>query len=66
MAEVMVPEIDVRALEAARLEGGFVLDVRERQEYAFGHVPGAVLMPMGQVLARLAATDARLRPQSTK
>jgi rhodanese-related sulfurtransferase len=34
-------------------EGLFVLDVREGQEYVEAHVPGAVLIPMGQVPARI-------------
>lgn len=33
---------------------GFVLDVREPDEWAAGHVQGAVHVPMGEVVARLA------------
>ena len=32
---------------------GLVLDVREAAEYAFGHVPGAKSIPMGELEARL-------------
>jgi rhodanese-related sulfurtransferase len=46
---VTVQEIDVDQL-AARLEsGGRVVDVREPDEYVEGHVPGAVLVPLGTV-----------------
>lgn len=31
-----------------------VVDVREPDEYAAGHVPGALLLPLGQVPARAA------------
>ncbi|WP_204163546.1 rhodanese-like domain-containing protein [Nocardioides gilvus] len=33
--------------------GAFVLDVREDDEFAEGHVPGAVHIPMGEVGTRL-------------
>jgi rhodanese-related sulfurtransferase len=48
----MRPEIEVQAFAAAHADGAFVLDVREPQEYLGGHVPGAQLMPLAQVLAR--------------
>jgi rhodanese-related sulfurtransferase/glyoxylase-like metal-dependent hydrolase (beta-lactamase superfamily II) len=53
---------DVRDVEPAALntllnagdsETPLVLDVRERWEYEDGHVPGAVLMPLGELRARL-------------
>lgn len=50
----MTPEIDVQAFAAAHADGAFVVDVREPREYLDGHVPGAVLMPLAQVLARQA------------
>lgn len=45
--------ITVQELAGARAEGAFVLDVRQPEEYAAGHVPGAVLIPLGEVLDRL-------------
>ena len=45
----MVPEVDVPNFAAAHADGGFVIDVRERFEYAAGHVPGARLIPMAQL-----------------
>ena len=41
-----------RGLEqASATPGAVVLDVREPQEYAQGHVPGSVNLPLGQVNA---------------
>jgi rhodanese-related sulfurtransferase len=48
----MRPEIEVQAFAAAHADGAFVLDVREPHEYLGGHVPGAQLVPLAQVLAR--------------
>ena len=44
-----VPEIDIDALEQRLGEGVLVVDVREVDEYADGHVAGAVLMPLATV-----------------
>ncbi len=44
-------EIDVTAL-AALGDDAVVLDVREPDEYTGGHVPGAVLIPLGEVVER--------------
>jgi molybdopterin-guanine dinucleotide biosynthesis protein A/rhodanese-related sulfurtransferase len=49
-----VPEIDVDELARRREGGAFVLDVRQPDEYEAGHVPGAVLVPLDQLEARLA------------
>lgn len=49
-----VPEIDVTALAEVHAAGGFVLDVRQPDEYAEVHVPGAVLVPLGEVPDRVA------------
>jgi rhodanese-related sulfurtransferase len=48
----MGPEIDVQTFADAHADGAFVVDVSEPREYLDGHVPGAVLMPLPQVLAR--------------
>jgi rhodanese-related sulfurtransferase len=48
-----IETIDVSQLPAA-LEGGATLvDVREDHEYEDGHVPGAVLIPLGDLPDRL-------------
>ncbi len=57
----MVRTIPIHAFRARHADGGFVLDVREPEEYAQGHVPGAVLAPVGQVMSAV-ATLPRQRP----
>jgi rhodanese-related sulfurtransferase len=47
----------VAALAAAHSDGAAVIDVREPGEYVAGHVPGAVLMPMGRLPSRIAELD---------
>jgi rhodanese-related sulfurtransferase len=49
----MVPEADVRQLSAALAAGAVVIDVREPFEYASGHVPGALSIPMHLVPLRV-------------
>ena len=53
-------EIDIEQFAADRLMGT-VVDVRGRDEYAAGHVAGALLIPMGQLPARMQKLD-RGRP----
>lgn len=48
----MVTEVNLDELEQARATGATVIDVRESDEYAAGHVPGAQLMPLGVVPVR--------------
>lgn len=48
-----VPEIDVQALAERQADGAPVFDVRQPDEYHEVHVPGAVLVPLGEVPARL-------------
>jgi rhodanese-related sulfurtransferase len=47
-----VPEVDVDTLEG-RAPESFLLDVREPQEYAEGHVPGAINLPQSDLASRL-------------
>ncbi|MCU1375186.1 MAG: hypothetical protein JWO68_2472 [Actinomycetia bacterium] len=54
MNDATLPEIDVAELVRRHAEGAFVLDVRQPDEYEAGHVPGAVLVPLDQLEARLA------------
>jgi rhodanese-related sulfurtransferase len=46
-----VHHVTVEDLRAALVEGATVIDVREPEEYAAGHVPGAVLVPLATVPA---------------
>jgi len=48
-------------LASARVEGATLVDVREAGEYLDGHVPGARLMPMGQLASMTEELD-RSRP----
>lgn len=50
----MVNQVDIRQLADALDGGSVLLDVREPFEYASGHVPGAVSLPMHLVPLRLA------------
>ena len=50
---------EVTVEDAAGLieSGAAAIDVREPEEYAAGHVPGAVNIPMGQLHRRLGELD---------
>lgn len=50
-------EIDTDQVARAIAAGAVVVDVREAGEYASGHVPGAVNIPMGRLTARLDELD---------
>ena len=44
--DAMVTEIGLHDLEQALEAGALLLDVRESDEYAEGHIPGAQLLPL--------------------
>jgi rhodanese-related sulfurtransferase len=48
-----VPEIDVHALASKRLAGVPLVDVRNHEEFAEVHAPGAKLIPLPVVADRL-------------
>ncbi|WP_324651780.1 rhodanese-like domain-containing protein [Georgenia sp. H159] len=48
-------EVSIDQFAAAKVDGAFVVDVREPGEYVQGHVPGARLIPLSEVPARTAA-----------
>ncbi|GGL10343.1 rhodanese-like domain-containing protein [Mangrovihabitans endophyticus] len=50
----MVSEVDLETFAAALNSGATVIDVREPEEYAGGHVAGARLMPLRQVSEHIA------------
>jgi rhodanese-related sulfurtransferase len=47
-------EISVSEASGLRDAGAFVLDVRQPDEWAAGHIPDATLVPLGELQARLA------------
>ena len=56
MTEKINPADAIRLLDAHE---AVAVDVREPDEYAVGHIPGAKLLPLGQVLTRAAPTRCR-------
>jgi rhodanese-related sulfurtransferase len=52
---------DARSTRKLLLDGGVALDVRESTEFAEGHIPGALHVPLGELEAR-AGTIPRDRP----
>lgn len=47
------PGVDVQQGAALQSQGALLVDVREPDEYAQGHAPGATLIPLGQLEKRL-------------
>jgi rhodanese-related sulfurtransferase len=47
-------EVDVAKASALRDAGAFVLDVRQPDEWAAGHIEGATLIPLGELATRVA------------
>ena len=52
-----VPEVSVTTAERLRGEGHRILDVREDDEFAAGHIAGAVHVPLMQIPQRVAELD---------
>ena len=48
-----VPEIDVNELARRRESGVSLIDVRQPGEYEESHVPGAVLIPLDELVERV-------------
>lgn len=51
MMQKIDPAAAIRLLDAGK---AVAVDVREPDEYAVGHIPGARLLPLGEVLSRAA------------
>ncbi len=51
--------VTISQFAAALADGATVVDVREPYEYVGGHVPGARLIPMGQLPSRIQELDRR-------
>lgn len=53
-ADTKLPlEISVSEASSMRDAGAFVLDVREPEEWNESHIPGATLIPLGQLASRV-------------
>ena len=52
-ASAALPGVEVKQGAALQSSGALLLDVREDYEYAQGHAPGSVLIPLGQLQQRL-------------
>ena len=52
------PTIQVGQGREMAARGALLIDVREADEYAEGHAPGSVLIPLGQLPSRLAELQA--------
>lgn len=52
MTEELFGEIDIDELEDRLAAGAFLVDVRETDEYLSGHVPGAVSVPLSELVQR--------------
>jgi rhodanese-related sulfurtransferase len=48
----LAPQVSTSEAAELRDAGAFVLDVREPNEWAAGHIPGATLIPLGQLAGR--------------
>jgi rhodanese-related sulfurtransferase len=57
-----VPEIDVTSAAQRAGNGGFLLDVREENEWQAGHAPQATLVPLTRFEAEYAERVPRDRP----
>jgi phage shock protein E len=64
---VMILRMRAASAEAHEMvaQGGVLLDVRSPEEFAAGHLPGAINIPVAEVRARAAEIGARDRPVVT-
>jgi rhodanese-related sulfurtransferase len=53
VAETLPREVSVTEAAALRDEGAFILDVREPDEWVESHIPGATLIPLGELASRV-------------
>ncbi|MBI3966246.1 MAG: rhodanese-like domain-containing protein [Chloroflexi bacterium] len=58
--ELTIHEVDPHEAQRLLTQGALALDVREPEEFAAGHIPGAWLLPLGQ-LGRQVSTLPRNR-----
>ena len=56
-----VPTIQVPQVQPLVDEGWMLLDVRTNEEWASGRIPGAVHIPMDQLMARMQVADEKAK-----
>lgn len=64
-AKAQIDEVDVVHADGAVREADVLIDVREPEEYAAGHVPGAINIPRGVLEFQLSSNPA-LEPRNLK
>jgi rhodanese-related sulfurtransferase len=66
-AVVMLVRMRAASADAHEMvaQGGVLLDVRSPEEFAAGHLPGAINIPVGEVRARASEIGTRDRPVVT-
>lgn len=52
-AEALPREVSVTEAAALRDAGAFILDVRQPEEWNESHIPGATLIPLGELASRV-------------
>ncbi|HEY9076738.1 MAG TPA: rhodanese-like domain-containing protein [Anaerolineaceae bacterium] len=52
-SQALPAEISIQKAAEMRDQGAFILDVREQSEWDEYHIPGATLIPLGQVQSRV-------------
>lgn len=52
-ADALPREISVSQASAKREAGAFILDVRQPEEWNQSHIPGATLIPLGELASRV-------------
>ena len=57
-AKTSIQEVSLEAAEQAIRDADLLLDVREADEFAAGHLPGSILMPRGLLEFCLSSTPA--------
>jgi rhodanese-related sulfurtransferase len=53
-----VPEVDINEADRQQARGARLVDVREPSEWAEGHIPGSVHIPLGDLGRRVSELDA--------
>jgi len=53
VTETYPKEITAKQAASKKVAGAYILDVRELHEFMQGHIPGAVMIPLGQLKDRV-------------